>query len=100
MGSPLSPVIADLVLQDLETSALKNLPFNILFYYRYVDDIILRAPSNSLDLVLQIFNSQHSRLQFTMETESDKKISFLDVTFINDGDRLTFDLFANFQVDT
>jgi len=49
MDSLLSPVIAVLVLQDLEISALKNLPFNLLFYYRYVGDIILTAPSNSLD---------------------------------------------------
>jgi len=47
MGSPLSPVIADLVLQDLELVAINNLPFHLPFYYRYVDDIILAAPSNS-----------------------------------------------------
>jgi len=52
MGSPLSPVIANLVLQDLEISAIKNLPFQLPFYYHYVDDIILTAPSNSLDLLL------------------------------------------------
>jgi len=28
-----------------------------------------------LDLLLQFFNAQHSRLQFTMEIERDKKIS-------------------------
>jgi len=68
MGSPLSPVITDLVLQDLEIFAIKNLPFNLPFYYRYVDDIILTAPFNSLKLLLQSFNAQHSRL-FTMEIE-------------------------------
>jgi len=93
MGSPLSPVIADPVLQDLKISAIKNLPFYLLFYYRYVDDIVLTAPSNSLDLLLQSFNAQHSRLQFTMEIERDKKVSFLDLTFINDDGKLIFDLF-------
>jgi len=90
MDSPLFPVIANLVLQDLEMSALKSLSFNLPFYYRYVDYIILTAPLNSLDLILQTFNSQHSR--FTMETERDKKISFLDVTLINGG-KLIFDLY-------
>jgi len=33
MGSPLSPVIADLVLQDLETTAIKNLPFHMTSFY-------------------------------------------------------------------
>jgi len=57
MGSPLSSVIADLVLQDLELVAINNLPFHLPFYYRYVDDIILAAPSNSLDILLQSFNA-------------------------------------------
>jgi len=93
MGSPLSPVIADLVLQDLELVAIDNLTFPIPFYYRYVDDIILAAPSNALDTLLRTFNSQHSRLQFTMEIEKDNKISFLDLTFINDEGTIIFDLY-------
>jgi len=93
MGSLLSPVIADLVLQDLETTAILNLPFQLPFYYRYVDDIILSASTNSLHLLTQTFNSQHSRLQFTMKVERDRKISFLDLTFINEEGRLIFDLF-------
>jgi len=73
MGSSLSPVIADLVLQDLEISAIKNLPF-LSFYYRYIDDIILTAPSDFLDSLLQSFSAQHSRLQFTMEIERQKNL--------------------------
>jgi len=76
MGSPLSPVIADLVLQDLEISAINNLPFHLPFYYRYVDDIVLTAPSNSLDILLQSFNAQHSRLQFTIKIEKIKRSPF------------------------
>jgi len=37
MGSPLSPIIAEIVLQDLEKKALGLL--SIPFYHRYVDDI-------------------------------------------------------------
>lgn len=44
MGSPLSPVLADLVLQDLEESAISRLPLTLPMYYRYVDDVILAAP--------------------------------------------------------
>jgi len=36
MGSPLSSVIADMMMQDLETRALQNLSVEIPFYYRYV----------------------------------------------------------------
>jgi len=40
MGSPLSPVLADLVLEDLEVDCLKKLPFEVSVFYRYVDDIL------------------------------------------------------------
>jgi len=46
MGSPLSPIIVEIILQDLETSAIDNLPIQPLFYYRYVNDIVLMAPSD------------------------------------------------------
>jgi len=38
MGFPLSPILADIVMQDLEVKAIKNLDFEIPVYYRYVDD--------------------------------------------------------------
>jgi len=41
MGSPMSPIIADLVMDDLETKALKILNFQLPLYYRYVDNIML-----------------------------------------------------------
>jgi len=37
MGSSLSPVFADLILQDLEKKALNILAFHIPFYVRYVE---------------------------------------------------------------
>jgi len=40
MGSPLSPVIADIVLQNLEIRTLEHYVNEIPFYYRYVDDIL------------------------------------------------------------
>jgi len=78
MGSPLSPVIADIVLQDLEEKALSNL--NLSFYYRYVDDIILAASPVHSTNILNTFNSFHNRLQFTIEFENNRHISFLDLS--------------------
>jgi len=44
MDSPLSPVIADIVMQDLEKRALEGFINEIPFYYRYVDDILTAVP--------------------------------------------------------
>jgi len=79
MGSPLSPIIADLVMQDLENSCLNSIDCHLTFYYRYVDDIVMAAPNNKIDLIFNTFNKYHERLNFTIERERDKSISFLDL---------------------
>lgn len=93
MGSPLSPIIANITLQDLERSAVEILPFTLPFYYRYVDDILMAAPSCMFDTILKIFNSFHERLQFTMEEGVDNKINFLDTTIIVKDNNIIFDWF-------
>ncbi|XP_018376444.1 PREDICTED: uncharacterized protein LOC108769756, partial [Trachymyrmex cornetzi] len=90
MGSPLSPIIADIVMQDLETEALDILGVPLPFYFRYVDDILTAVPIDSIDHVLTVFNSFHERLQFTLENGVDK-INFLDLTLIKNKDRLEMD---------
>lgn len=46
MDSPLSSIIADIVLQDLEKETLNSLDFSLPFYYRYMDNIILAVLIN------------------------------------------------------
>jgi len=87
MGSPLSPVVADLVMQRLECTVISSLNIRPTFYYRYVDDIILLAPPHYLSVLLDTFNSFHPRLSFTMEVGGDI-LNFLDLTLIRENDRL------------
>lgn len=82
MGSPLSPIIADIVLQDLERRALDRLSFTLPFFVRYVDDLALAVPSSMVDHTLNTFNSFHTRLQFTVEKGEKNRLNFLDVTII------------------
>ena len=39
MGSPLSPLVSNLVMEDIEKRALLKLSFKPILYKRYVDDI-------------------------------------------------------------
>ena len=59
MGSPLSPILANLVIQDLEMSILSNINVNIPIYYRYVDmyDMLIALSKNQMYLILEVFNS-------------------------------------------
>jgi len=67
MGSPLSPIIADIVMQDLEKSVLDSLELETKFYYRYVDDIVMTVDKNDIPYILDSFNKYHERIQFTIE---------------------------------
>lgn len=90
MGSPLSPVISDLVLQNLEEYALKKLPFTPLFYFRYVDDIATAAPPVYFDTMLAVSNSFHDRLNFTIEIGRDDVLNFLDVSLVMINGSITY----------
>jgi len=86
MGSPLSPILADIVMQDLELKAINELKIEFPLYYRYVDDIVLLTPDNKVEDILNTFNSIHNRLQFTIEREKNRTLNFLDLTLIiSDG---------------
>jgi len=91
MGSPLSPIVADIVLQDLEVRTIDRLQFNLPIYYRYVDDILFAAPTERLTEILDKFNSVNDRLQFTLEIGNNNGINFLDVAIVIDDQRIIFD---------
>jgi len=91
MGSPLSPILADIVMQDLEEKAIKNLDIDFPLYYRYVDDILLLTPESKVNTILNTFNNIHKRLQFTVELEKNRSINFLDLSLIVKSDELIID---------
>jgi len=53
-------------MQDLKKIAINKLSVQPLFYFRYVDDDS-SFPSDTINDALNIFNSLHMRLQFTLE---------------------------------
>ena len=53
MGSPVSAVIANLVMEDVEQRALASVPVSLSFWKRFVDDVISAVSSNEIDILLQ-----------------------------------------------
>ena len=86
MWSPISPTLADLVLQDLEEVVFKKLSFKIHSYYRYVDDTFLIIPNNNIKDTIENFNSYYPRLKFTFELEIDNTLPFLNLLIIKNQD--------------
>lgn len=94
MGSPLSPIIADIVMHDLEKTVLDSPGLEIKFYYRYVDNIIISAQKKYISHILDMFNN-YERLKFTMKTMNSNTINFLDLNIMIDDKSLTFDFHKN-----
>jgi len=86
-----SPIIIG-ILQNLETKCLNKIGVQLIFYYRYVDDIILAAPSDKVDLIFKIFN-YHDRLKFTLEREDNCSLSFLDLLLTISNNMIYVDWF-------
>ena len=81
MGSPLSPIVANIFMEEFETSALQQATHQPKLWLRYVDDtfIIWQHSKQQLDNFFQHLNNQHSNIKFTMETEDQGSLPFLDV---------------------
>ncbi|XP_046406340.1 uncharacterized protein LOC124171241 [Ischnura elegans] len=88
MGSPLSPVMANLFMEDFEAKAIETYQKKPKLWLRYVNDTFVVWPhgAEELDKSLCHLNQQHPRIQFTMEKEEDGKLAFLDVLVKRKGD--------------
>ena len=54
--------------------------YYIFYLRRYVDDLFLIVPENRIDNVHETFNRFHQNVQFTLEKEQMRTISFLELT--------------------
>lgn len=94
MGSPISSVIAQLVMEDLEETVIEQNNLNLPFFKRYVDDCITAVLANNEQNILQCFNNFHNKLQFTLEIENNNSINFLDLTLIREKDKILTKLYT------
>ena len=79
MGSPVSAVIANMVMEDVEQRALATSPVKPFFWKRYVDDVISAVSGNEAERLLSHLNSVEPSIQFTLEREKDRHLPFLDL---------------------
>jgi hypothetical protein len=75
------PVIADFFMEHFKETALEGATHKLLSWLRYVDDTFVIWPHGpgKLSVFLDHLNSIHESIQFTMETERDGHLLFLDV---------------------
>ena len=80
MGSPCSPVVANIYMEYFEDLALgPEAPIPIKEWKRYIDDIFSIIPKGKREVMLQYLNSINPHIKFTVEQpNAEEAISFLD----------------------
>ena len=87
MGSPLSPIIANLYMENFETKALNTAPNPPTLWKRYVDDTFVVIKKCHQEEFFHHINSIEESIQFTAEdTHADGTLPFLDVLVIPQPD--------------
>ncbi|XP_012811622.2 uncharacterized protein LOC105946468, partial [Xenopus tropicalis] len=79
MGSPVSPIVANLYMEEVERKAL--LTFNGTtpsHWFRYVDDTWVKIRSNEVAAFSEHINSVDNNIKFTREDVHENKLAFLD----------------------
>ena len=90
MGSPLSPIVANIYMESFEEQAIETATDKPTLWLRYVDDMYVHWDygREALDKLIHL-NSQRPNITFTMEIETDDKLPFLDVQTIRDNETQT-----------
>lgn len=97
MGSPLSPLMAELFMEEIEKTIFESpLSQKIFFWYRYVDDILICYSGNIQEIqeTLTFINNIHPNISFTSEVEQNNQINFLDLTISRqNANKLSFNIY-------
>ena len=88
MGSPVSVVVAEIVMQNIEEQALATYTRTIPLWLSCVDDTFTAVHKYGIDDFLEHLNRQNAGIQFTKEIEENGQIPFLDCLVTRDNNKL------------
>jgi hypothetical protein len=94
---PISSIIAEILLTHLENTHPKQMIEinNIIFYTRYIDDILIIYNSNKITpkAIHNYINKIHPKPQFTPTYDHNNSISFLDLLLIRNLPKIEVDIY-------
>ena len=95
MGSPISPVLADLVMEVIEETAITTALHPPKWWLCYVDDSHACLKKNQVDTFHQHLNSINANIQFTLELENTNVygLPFLDTITSRRGTVVQVDVY-------
>lgn len=79
MSSPVSPIVADLYMEEVERKALDTYRLvPTCHWFRYVDDKWVKIKRREIDFFSEHINPVDINIKFTKEEKLDNKLPFLD----------------------
>ena len=87
MGSPVSAILVNLVMEHVEGRALITAPHPRMWGYRYVDDSHVCIAREHLTEFHFHLNSVNQHIKFTVEEEKDGSIAFLETMTCRNPDK-------------
>lgn len=94
MGSPVSPIVANLFMEDFEDKALTAFHSPPRYWGRYMDDTMTVLKSAVVDEFSEHLNNLHPAIKFTREMEDNNTIAMLDTRITrSDEGTLSFSVY-------
>ena len=78
MGSPVSPVIANIYMKYFESQAIPLSPTLVNWWFRYVDDVHSATRKDQVNKLQEYLNCIDPQIKFTMELQGTDGLPFLD----------------------
>ncbi|XP_078600301.1 uncharacterized protein LOC144875260 [Branchiostoma floridae x Branchiostoma japonicum] len=78
MGSPVSPIVANLFMEHFEEVAVSTAPHPPKFWGRFVDDTFVIQRKDKIEEFTSHINRINSAIKFTVEREKEGKLPMLD----------------------
>ena len=88
-GSPISIIMANLVMKSIENKMLKDFASLGYVWLRYIDDTFVVLKKTEVASFLKFINKIKDSIKFTVEQKVENVISILGVLIIRNNNQLT-----------